>query len=74
MNETINVPTSLAGWKARWILRKHIRRLSKISDGSTAPERTLCEQLLQHGQIELSNIGEAKDTRRAFYAIKRILG
>lgn len=74
MNEIITIPTGLAGWKARRLLRSHIRKLSKISDGSTDPERTLCEQLLKHGRVDLSFVGEAKDMRRAFYAVKRILG
>lgn len=73
MNERIVIPTGLAGWRARWILCKHLRRLAKVSDGSTDPERTLCEQLLQDGWVKLSFIGEAKDTRMAFFALRKML-
>ncbi|NIT03786.1 hypothetical protein GTO10_02535 [Candidatus Saccharibacteria bacterium] len=73
MNERIVLPTGLAGWKARRLLRRHISKLSKISDGSTDPERTLCEQLLREGRVELSSLGEAKDTRMAFFALRKML-
>ena len=73
--EEITIPTRLAGWKARRLLRKHIRVLDQVVDGSTdlLCEKVICEQLLEHGKVGLSFAGEAKDMRRAFFAIQRML-
>ncbi|GMR19210.1 MAG: hypothetical protein BMS9Abin34_341 [Patescibacteria group bacterium] len=74
--DEITVSTGLAGWRVRRLLRKHIRKLNQVVGGSTdlLCEKVICEQLLKHGRVDLSFAGEAHDMRRAFYAVKRILG
>jgi len=73
--DQIVLPTGPAGRKARRLLRKHIKMLDQVAGSSTDPlcEKVVCERLLEVGKVDSSFIGQAKDMRRAFVAIRRLL-
>lgn len=57
-------------------LRRHLKELAEVESHGTdlQCEIAIFEKLLRDGSVDLSFAGEARDMRRAFYAVKRMLG
>lgn len=76
MNEQIVLPSGSRGSHVRRRLHRHLRMLEQVDGHSTdlQCEKAICEQLLKVGSVDIGFAGEAHDMRRAFYAMKRMLG
>ena len=74
--DEIVLPKGVAGISARRLLRRYLKELAEVESHSTdlQCEIAVCEFLLKNGTVDVSFAGQAQDMRRAFYAVKRMLG
>ena len=72
--DAIVLPGGIKRILARRQLRRFIKKAEKKGSLDLLAEKALVAELRKTGKVDLSFVGEAHDSRRAFYAVKRFLG
>ncbi|HLD96402.1 MAG TPA: hypothetical protein VI794_01600 [Patescibacteria group bacterium] len=76
MNDRIVIPNGIEGAALRLRLRQYLSDIEQLQSTGTdlQCEIAVCQKLLRDGSVNVSFAGQARDMRRAFYAIKRMVG
>ncbi|OGC44361.1 hypothetical protein A2V54_03210 [candidate division WWE3 bacterium RBG_19FT_COMBO_53_11] len=71
--DAIVLPGGLKGILARFRLHLFIKKAERKNSPDLLAEKDMVRQLLEKGRVDESFIGEALDTRRAFFAVRKML-